>query len=140
MATGQLVDRMEQAAAQACSWKQGPHTLGSAVEAIGEDPLNLIGWLVLVDGASPPSAFLSAPQAAALHAAPRAAARAAASCRRDELQTDDHMHTDRFGGKNAGQEGLDELRKLEAGQYWPEVRRVPGRAALQDRRRVDREC
>ncbi len=29
----------------------------------------------------------------------------AVSCWRDELQTDDHMHTDGLGGKNVGQEG-----------------------------------
>ncbi|HSX79925.1 MAG TPA: hypothetical protein VLQ80_15300 [Candidatus Saccharimonadia bacterium] len=37
---------MAQTRAQAHSWKQRPHTLGSAVEAIGEGAPHLIRWLL----------------------------------------------------------------------------------------------
>ena len=38
---------MAQTEAQPCSWKQGPHTLGRAVEAIGEGSSHLVRRLML---------------------------------------------------------------------------------------------
>jgi|RhiMetdeSRZDD1v2_1073273.scaffolds.fasta_scaffold308322_3 hypothetical protein len=38
---------MAQAVAQACSRKERPQTLGGTVEAIDEDPLDLVGRLLL---------------------------------------------------------------------------------------------
>jgi hypothetical protein len=38
----QLVERVAQAKAQACSWKQGPHTADGTVKAIGEGAFDLI--------------------------------------------------------------------------------------------------
>jgi len=43
----ELQERVAQAEAETCSWKQGPQTLGDAVKAIGEDPPDPIGWLLV---------------------------------------------------------------------------------------------
>jgi hypothetical protein len=43
----ELVERMAQTEAEACSWKQGPHTVDGTVKAIGEGAFHLVRWLIL---------------------------------------------------------------------------------------------
>src|SRR6266446_2602374 len=44
---GELVDRVAEAMAETCSWKQRPHALAGAVEAIDEHPFDPVRRLLL---------------------------------------------------------------------------------------------
>jgi hypothetical protein len=45
--TGELDERVTEAGAEAHARKEGPQTLGGAVEAIGEHPFDLVRWLLV---------------------------------------------------------------------------------------------